>query len=50
MEGEFEGVENKEKEAQQAWEAMLGGCREWIDPGKKALIRERVGYSAMGGI
>ncbi|GAA5885047.1 hypothetical protein JCM16303_006378 [Sporobolomyces ruberrimus] len=50
LEGEFEGVENKEKEAQQAWEAMLGGCREWIDPGKKALIRERVGYSAMGGI
>ncbi|GAA5960751.1 hypothetical protein JCM3765_007320 [Sporobolomyces pararoseus] len=49
LEKRFEGVENKDAECQQAWEAMLGGCQEWIDPGKKALIREKVGYSAMGG-
>jgi len=49
LEKRFEGVENRDAECQQAWEAMLGGCQEWIDPGKKALIREKVGYSAMGG-
>jgi len=49
LERRFEGVANKEAECQQAWEGMLGGCQEWIEPGKKALIRERVGYSAMGG-
>ncbi|GAA5907865.1 ubiquitin family protein [Sporobolomyces salmoneus] len=49
LEKRFEGVENKDAESQQAWEAMLAGCQEWIDPGKKALIREKVGYSAMGG-
>ncbi|GAA5980214.1 hypothetical protein JCM5350_000873 [Sporobolomyces pararoseus] len=49
LEKKFEGIENKDAECQQAWEAMLGGCQEWIDPGKKALIREKVGYSAMGG-
>jgi len=27
----------------------VGRMSEWIEPGKKALIRERVGYSAMGG-
>ena len=49
LERRFERVENRDAECQQAWEAMLGGCQEWIDPGKKALIREKVGYSAMGG-
>ncbi|GAA6010792.1 hypothetical protein JCM11491_002948 [Sporobolomyces phaffii] len=49
LEKRFEGIENRDAECQQAWEAMLGGCQEWIDPGKKALIREQVGYSAMGG-
>ncbi|GAA5899187.1 hypothetical protein JCM6882_009278 [Rhodosporidiobolus microsporus] len=37
-------------EAQKVWEAMFGGAREWISPNQKALVRERVGYSAMGGI
>lgn len=49
LENKFAGIENKDAECQQAWEAMLAGCQEWIDPGKKALIREKVGYSAMGG-
>ncbi|GAA5879849.1 hypothetical protein JCM1840_006972 [Sporobolomyces johnsonii] len=37
-------------EAQKAWEAMFSGCQEWISPNQKALIRERVDYSAMGGV
>ncbi|GAA5824060.1 hypothetical protein JCM11251_001505 [Rhodosporidiobolus azoricus] len=37
-------------EAQKVWEAMFGGAREWISPNQKALVREKVGYSAMGGI
>ncbi|GAA6063676.1 hypothetical protein JCM10212_000412 [Sporobolomyces blumeae] len=44
-----DGRAANEGEAQQAWEGMLAGCREWIEPGQKALIREEVGYSAMGG-
>lgn len=36
-------------EAQKVWEAMFGGARDWISPSQKALIREQVGYSAMGG-
>ncbi|GJN89376.1 hypothetical protein Rhopal_002356-T1 [Rhodotorula paludigena] len=39
-----------EQEAQQVWEAMFAGCRDWIRPNQKALIREKVGYSAMGGV
>ncbi|KAM0787821.1 hypothetical protein ACM66B_003875 [Microbotryomycetes sp. NB124-2] len=42
--------EDNEGEAQQAWESWLGGAREWISPGDKALIRDRVGLSAMGGV
>ncbi|GAA6027125.1 hypothetical protein JCM8097_002411 [Rhodosporidiobolus ruineniae] len=38
------------KEAQKVWEAMFAGCRDWIRPNQKALVRERVGYSAMGGV
>lgn len=49
LEKRFEGIENQEAHCQQAWEAMLGGCQEWIESSQKALIRERVGYSAMGG-
>ncbi|GAA5964680.1 hypothetical protein JCM21900_000329 [Sporobolomyces salmonicolor] len=37
-------------EAQKAWEAMFSGCQQWISPNQKALIRERVDYSAMGGV
>lgn len=36
-------------EAQKAWEAMFSGAREWISPNQKALVREQVGFSAMGG-
>ncbi|GAA5942607.1 hypothetical protein JCM3775_003654 [Rhodotorula graminis] len=46
VEGHFEG----NKEAQRVWEAMFEGAQEWIRPNDKALIRERVGYSAMGGV
>lgn len=46
VEGHFEG----DKEAQRVWEAMFDGAQEWIRPNDKALIRERVGYSAMGGV
>ncbi|GAA5851727.1 hypothetical protein JCM9279_004385 [Rhodotorula babjevae] len=46
IEGHFEG----DKEAQRVWEAMFDGAQEWIRPNDKALIRERVGYSAMGGV
>ncbi|KAK4046082.1 hypothetical protein OIV83_006362 [Microbotryomycetes sp. JL201] len=42
--------EDNEVEAQQAWESWLGGAREWISAGDKALIRDRVGLSAMGGV
>lgn len=38
-----------QREAQKVWEAMFGGARDWISPNQKALIREEVGYSAMGG-
>ncbi|GAA6057589.1 hypothetical protein JCM3770_005400 [Rhodotorula araucariae] len=46
IEGHFDG----EAEAQRVWEAMFGGAREWIRPNDKALVREKVGYSAMGGV
>ncbi|GAA5989457.1 hypothetical protein JCM10908_000482 [Rhodotorula pacifica] len=36
-------------DAQKVWEAMFAGARDWISPSQKALIREQVGYSAMGG-
>ncbi|GAA5881868.1 hypothetical protein JCM3774_005759 [Rhodotorula dairenensis] len=36
-------------DAQNVWEAMFAGARDWISPSQKALIREQVGYSAMGG-
>lgn len=42
--------EGHEGEAQRAWECWLGGAREWISPGDKALIRSKVGLSAMGGV
>ncbi|KAK4049116.1 hypothetical protein OIO90_005586 [Microbotryomycetes sp. JL221] len=42
--------EENEADAQRAWEAWLGGAREWISPSDKALIRDRVGLSAMGGL
>jgi hypothetical protein len=38
------------KEAQTAWEAMFEGARGWISPNQKALVREQVGFSAMGGV
>ncbi|TNY19977.1 hypothetical protein DMC30DRAFT_398946 [Rhodotorula diobovata] len=46
VQGHVEG----DKEAQRVWEAMFDGAQEWIRPSDKALIRERVGYSAMGGV
>ncbi|ORY92876.1 hypothetical protein BCR35DRAFT_286264 [Leucosporidium creatinivorum] len=42
--------EGREAEAQRAWEGWLSGSREAISPGDKALIRSRVGLSAMGGV
>ncbi|BGP40066.1 hypothetical protein JCM10449v2_004024 [Rhodotorula kratochvilovae] len=45
-----EGHFGAEVEAQQVWEAMFSGAREWIRPNDKALVREKVGYSAMGGV
>lgn len=42
--------EDNERDAQRAWENWLGGSREAISPGDKALIRSRVGLSAMGGL
>lgn len=41
---------DKEGEAQLAWEAWLAGSREYITPSDKALIRHKVGLSAMGGV
>ncbi|GAA6015358.1 hypothetical protein JCM10207_008961 [Rhodosporidiobolus poonsookiae] len=37
-------------EAQKVWEAMFSGARDFIPPNQKALVREQVGYSAMGGV
>lgn len=45
----FGSDERGEREAKKVWEAWLMGAREWIEPGTKALIRERTGVSAMGG-
>lgn len=42
--------DEKEGEAQLAWEAWLSGSREYIKPGQKALIRDRTGLSALGGV
>ncbi|BGP16156.1 hypothetical protein JCM10213_006091 [Rhodosporidiobolus nylandii] len=36
-------------DAQKVWEAMYSGARDWITPNQKALVREKVQYSAMGG-
>ncbi|BGP32060.1 hypothetical protein JCM10296v2_003839 [Rhodotorula toruloides] len=41
---------DRKDEAQRVWEGMFAGAREWISPNDKALIREQVGYSAMGGV
>ncbi|BGP24632.1 ubiquitin family protein [Rhodotorula toruloides] len=41
---------DKKDEAQRVWEGMFAGARDWISPNDKALIREHVGYSAMGGV
>lgn len=45
----FGNDERGEREAKKVWEAWLMGARSWIEPGTKALIRERCGISAMGG-
>ncbi|GAA5977834.1 hypothetical protein JCM11641_006086 [Rhodosporidiobolus odoratus] len=37
-------------DAQKIWEAMFSGAREYIAPNAKALVREKVGYSSMGGV
>lgn len=46
----FGDTEEGEGQARRTWESWLGGSREWISPSQKALIREQVGVSAMGGI
>ncbi|GAA5867276.1 hypothetical protein JCM8547_003144 [Rhodosporidiobolus lusitaniae] len=38
------------KDAQTVWEGFFGGARDWVTPNQKALIRERVRFSAMGGV
>jgi len=45
----FGNDDKGQREAKKVWEAWLMGAREWIEPGTKALIRERCGISAMGG-
>jgi len=45
----FGNDERGEREAKKVWEAWLMGARDWIQPGTKALIREKTGISAMGG-
>jgi hypothetical protein len=45
----FGNDERGEREAKKVWEAWLMGARNWIQPGTKALIREKTGISAMGG-
>ena len=45
----FGNDEKGEREAKKVWEAWLMGARDWIQPGTKALIREKTGISAMGG-
>lgn len=42
--------EGRDSDAKEVWEAWLGAAQGWIEPGDKALIRERVGISAMGGL
>lgn len=42
--------EARESDVREVWEAWFGGAQGWIEPGAKALIRERVGISAMGGL
>ncbi|KAM0748255.1 hypothetical protein T439DRAFT_291946 [Meredithblackwellia eburnea MCA 4105] len=39
-----------EAEAKEVWETWFSGGQKWIEPGRKALIREKVGVSAMGGL
>ncbi|KAL8279777.1 hypothetical protein RQP46_007872 [Phenoliferia psychrophenolica] len=42
--------EGRDAEAREVWESWLGAAQGWIQPGEKALIRERTGISAMGGL
>ncbi|KAI5475496.1 hypothetical protein MNV49_001310 [Pseudohyphozyma bogoriensis] len=39
-----------EKKAVEGWEGWLGASQAWFTPAQKALIREKVGISAMGGV
>jgi hypothetical protein len=45
----FGATEEGQVEAKKAWESWLSGSREYISASDKALIREHVGVSAMGG-